>query len=140
MAHVRIKSSTLCTKMFREMRTAFSDLIRLHKRIDSTLGTFPAFHNENIVGTLGVVELIMGLENPDANRLICELVRIYVACDDCGHYGEFKTRDLARQAEKGIATYRQLCSKFYCHACGHRSRDRRNLTIRPTWAAERLKW
>lgn len=72
-------------------------------------------------------------QNPDARRLLGEVARIYVACDDCGHSRLIQPEALKKAQDLGVHTYRDLCSKLWCSACPRQEPEDRNLTIRPTW-------
>ena len=75
-------------------------------------------------------------ENPDARRLVVELSRLYVACDDCGHSRTLDASGLRKASELGAHAYWQLCHKIRCGECPTTPPSHRNLTIRPTWLCE----
>lgn len=73
------------------------------------------------------------VSHPDAMRLVVELARVYVACDDCGHSRLLYRSNLRKVSEIGVANYMQLCRKIRCGECPKRPLMQRNLTIIPTW-------
>lgn len=73
------------------------------------------------------------VDHPDAMRLIVELSRLYVACDDCGHSRVLNLANLRQVATLGVHNYMQLCRKIRCSECPRVPLLDRNLTIIPTW-------
>ena len=73
------------------------------------------------------------VSHPDAMRLVVELSRLYVACDDCGHSRVLRLSNLRAVSELGVHNYMQLCRKIRCSECPPRPLADRNLTFIPTW-------
>lgn len=76
--------------------------------------------------------------NKDGGRLVVELSRVYVACDDCGHSRNLYLMNLRKASELGVHTYRDLCRKIRCGECPPMPVHARNLTIIPTWREDGL--
>lgn len=76
----------------------------------------------------------LSCRHEDADRLLVELTRVYVACDDCGRSKVMGVADLIGATQRGLHTFADLCHAFRCTECPPRPRGFRNLTVRPSWA------
>lgn len=67
------------------------------------------------------------------DRLVVELARLGVTCDDCGRSRMLGPRELRLAAWKGAQTYADLCRKIRCSECPPQPARARNLTLVPVW-------
>lgn len=68
-------------------------------------------------------------------RLLGEIARIHVVCDDCGRSRMLGAGSLKLAQNLGVHTFSDLCRKIRCSECPRQPFEDRNLTISPTWRA-----
>lgn len=67
------------------------------------------------------------------DRLVVELARLEVTCDDCGRCRTLGPRELRLAAWRGAQTYSDLCRKIRCSDCPKQPARSRNLSLAPVW-------
>ena len=74
-----------------------------------------------------------GVEYSNANRMLCELVRLEVECEECGRVGVLGQDALKNATFAGTFSYGLLANKLTCSECPRQPRQWRRLQLRPIW-------
>lgn len=69
----------------------------------------------------------------DARRLIVELRSLAIACEECGHEGKLRPRNLLSVNERGVHNFGQLCRRVACSRCPPTPYEKRRLRLLPVW-------
>lgn len=79
------------------------------------------------------VSVQSGLSSADANRMLCELASVEVACETCGRESVLGFQQLQRATFSGVYSYSMLAERLKCSECPPTPRSWRKLELRPQW-------